>query len=86
MSGCSIAQANGWLIALCVLLAVLAFLLLVRVQRLEGEPRPTLRDYFAAKAMQAAITHHIPEDAAQLRFAADNCYAIADAMLKARSL
>jgi hypothetical protein len=46
----------------------------------------SLRDYFAAKAMQGVIAgHRAPTNAGELRFFAENCYAIADAMLKARS-
>ena len=47
-------------------------------------PGMTLRDYFAAKAMQAFITHvdyrTYPDD-----LLANDAYEMADAMLKARS-
>jgi len=43
----------------------------------------TLRDYFAAKAMQAELTgRHITPDATP--FIAERAYQMADAMLKAR--
>lgn len=43
----------------------------------------TLRDYFAAKAMQSLISKHgfISDE---INFAAEHSYEIADAMLKAR--
>ncbi len=43
----------------------------------------TLRDYFAAKAMQAIITNHKLEDCDDFVIAA-NAYQLADFMLKAR--
>ncbi len=43
----------------------------------------TLRDYFAAKAMQAIITNHKLEDCDDFVVAA-NAYQMADFMLKAR--
>jgi len=43
----------------------------------------TLRDYFAAKAMQALIGHGA--DSKQYPIDAEQAYVIADAMLKARS-
>lgn len=52
----------------------------------EGYTGMTLRDYFAAKAMQSVMTgegyrmYHTPEDMAQLS------YLMADAMLKQRGL
>lgn len=52
----------------------------------EGYSGMTLRDYFAAKAMQSVMTgegyrmYHTPEDMAQLS------YLMADAMLKQRGL
>lgn len=43
----------------------------------------TLRDYFAAKAMQSLVSKHgfISDE---INFAAEHSYEIADAMLKAR--
>lgn len=41
----------------------------------------TLRDYFAAKAMQAIISNH---DNTTLEFVSGKAYQYADAMLKAR--
>lgn len=43
----------------------------------------TLRDYFAAKAMQAIITNHKLEDCDDF-VVAKNAYQLADFMLKAR--
>ena len=43
----------------------------------------TLRDYFAAKAMQAIITNHKLEDCDDFVVAA-NAYQLADFMLEAR--
>lgn len=39
-----------WLGFLAAIVTVLCLLLLVRIQRLEGEPRPSLRDYYIAHA------------------------------------
>ena len=50
----------------------------------EVHPGMTLRDYFAAKAMQAAHTKGIPADVS-LRVVAETCYEVADAMLAARA-
>jgi hypothetical protein len=47
-----------------------------------GHPGMTMRDYFAAKAMQAFIGQHV--DACGDAHLAEESYAIADAMLKAR--
>ena len=44
-------------------------------------PGMTLRDYFAAKAMQAIISVH---DNTTLEFVSGKAYQYADAMLKAR--
>jgi hypothetical protein len=44
----------------------------------------TLRDYFAAKAMQAIITNHKLEDCDDFVVAA-NAYQLADVMMKART-
>lgn len=57
-----------------------------------GEPEKgmTLRDYFAAKAMQGLLASHWCEVAREMtpstgeRTLADDAYAIANAMLKAR--
>ena len=43
----------------------------------------TLRDYFAAKAMQAILIHHKLEDCDDF-VVASNAYQMADFMLKAR--
>jgi len=43
----------------------------------------TVRDYFAAKAMQAVLTNHKLEDCDD-DVVAKNCYQMADFMLKAR--
>lgn len=45
----------------------------------------TLRDYFAAKAMQAMVSTEYGERLASTAWAKD-AYAIADAMLKAREV
>lgn len=47
-----------------------------------GTPGMTLRDYFAAKAMQAGISHNRP--AADAEGWAKWAYKMADAMLEAR--
>lgn len=44
----------------------------------------TMRDYFAAKAMQGFCTRP-PEDFADMRMVAEQAYELADAMLKARN-
>lgn len=44
----------------------------------------TLRDYFAAKAMQARLSSGFNEDADSSSFEATIAYQIADAMLKER--
>jgi NAD(P)-dependent dehydrogenase (short-subunit alcohol dehydrogenase family) len=54
------------------------------------EPGMTLRDYFAAKAMQAAFAEMLREKpcegaAAAIRVSAVIAYQMADAMLKARN-
>jgi hypothetical protein len=43
----------------------------------------TLRDYFAAKAMQAVLTNHKLEECDD-DVVAKNCYQMADFMMKAR--
>ena len=45
----------------------------------------TLRDYFAAKAMQGAFTPPIPPTRDEKDYIALHAYAMADAMLKARA-
>ncbi|MHA1039993.1 hypothetical protein ACR9GW_01185 [Enterobacter ludwigii] len=48
---------------------------------------PTLRDYFAAKAMQAMISNHLIIDNdsdGAVNYASSAAYKFADAMLKAR--
>jgi hypoxanthine phosphoribosyltransferase len=51
--------------------------------RIEGM---TLRDYFAAKAIQAMVSSMYPKDSNHYdnKWYAENAYRIADAMLKAR--
>jgi hypothetical protein len=44
----------------------------------------TLRDYFAAKAMQGLVAGSNPEHSINLHGAAEWAYNMADAMLKAR--
>lgn len=44
----------------------------------------TLRDYFAARAMQASMMHSLPCSATEMEGIARDCYYMADAMLKAR--
>ena len=60
-------------------------------ETMRGHKGMTLRDYFAAKAMQPVVDDFLAsgwsfanEDLSQ--FVAQHCYAIADAMLKARDL
>ena len=60
---------------------------LTRERVVSAHPGMTLRDYFAAKAMQGELSaqceesgHYAPDGKAL----ADRCYAFADAMLKAR--
>lgn len=43
-----------------------------------------MRDYFAAKAMQASMMHSLPCSATDMKGIARDCYYMADAMLKAR--
>lgn len=50
----------------------------------EGHNGMTLRDYFAAKAMQAAATNPTGADGFTFEQRAEWAYAQADAMLKAR--
>ena len=45
----------------------------------------TLRDYFAAKAMQAMLAHPNSKETAPPQTYASAAYCMADAMLKARS-
>jgi len=49
---------------------------------IQSAPGMTLRDYFAAKAMQYWLS--LPIDAEQLAKASTEAYKVADAMLKAR--
>jgi hypothetical protein len=51
-----------------------------------GSSGMTLRDYFAAKAMQGLIAGANPEHSINLHGASDWAYNMADAMLKAREL
>ena len=48
-----------------------------------GEPGMTLRDYFAAKAMQGVLSS--PSDPESMAALAEWSYRVADAMLEARS-
>lgn len=70
----------------CGLLAILAVL---RMQRMEAEQRPSLRDQLAAKAMQAFVSGHIAhyghENYWKPSDMAGEAYGVADAMLEARS-
>ena len=55
-----------------------------------GEGGMTLRDYFAAKAMQGISSMPIPSEGNQIgqspaEWLAENSYAIADAMMEARN-
>jgi hypothetical protein len=51
----------------------------------ESEPGMTLRDYFAAKALEGHCAHSGVGAAAGTKgHVTTNCYALADAMLKAR--
>ena len=49
-----------------------------------GENRMDLRDYFAAKAMQAIISSSHPNDNITESVCASWAYELADAMMKAR--
>lgn len=44
----------------------------------------TLRDYFAAKAMQGMLANHHPYQASDEKMFARDAYVMADAMLEAR--
>ena len=44
----------------------------------------TLRDYFAAKAMQGMLANHHPYQASDEKMFARDAYVVADAMLEAR--
>ena len=46
----------------------------------------SLRDYFAAKAMQGAFSSPIASSVSEKIYIATHAYAMADAMLKARDL
>jgi len=52
-------------------------------QKIVGNKGMTLRDYFAAKAMQGIVSRGII-DSAPIETYANNAYKMADAMLKAR--
>ena len=52
-------------------------------ETIKGEKGMTLRDYFAAKAMQAIITNHKLEECDDFVVAA-NAYQLADFMMKER--
>ena len=54
---------------------------------IKGEKNPegmTLRDYFAAKAMQAMLAHPNSKETAPPQTYASAAYCMADAMMKAR--
>ena len=57
-----------------------------------GNPGMTLRDYFAGQAISALVTEqtilyqHAPETNAEYRTLATHAYALADAMLEARTV
>lgn len=53
-----------------------------RITSIGGEGGMDLRDYFAAKAMQGLLAGTLTST--DLRLIAKDCYAVADAMLKAR--
>jgi hypothetical protein len=59
-------------------------------ERFEGvdgwhtEPGMTLRDYFAAKAMQSILDREHGRSTTTLEFVGNHAYQYADAMLKAR--
>ena len=48
------------------------------------EPGMTLRDYFAAKAMQSILAREDGRSTTTLEFVGNHAYQYADAMLKAR--
>lgn len=80
--------SNPWLWFFVGQLLLLVLIQTIRIQRMERERRGTLRDEFAAKAMQAFLSGHIAHYGhdnhwpyAQL--ASEACD-MADAMLKAR--
>lgn len=50
----------------------------------ETDPGMTLRDYFAAKALQGQVAHW--NDTSDADLLAARCYSFADAMLKAREV
>lgn len=56
----------------------------VEREQLIREEGMTLRDYFAAKAMQGAFTSPIQPTQSEKEYIAGHCYAMADAMLRAR--
>jgi hypothetical protein len=53
-------------------------------ETMRGHTGMTLRDYFAAKAMQAMITHPDSRDDVDAGVYAKGSYVMADAMMKAR--
>lgn len=92
------AEINLWLLILCGMTGLLALLLTIRLQRLEAEPRPTLRDYLAAKAAQGLLANSegahrgqeptldaLIRDKRNADTFAELAYDMADAMLRARS-
>lgn len=63
----------------------LAVIAVIRMQRMEAELRPTLRDYFAAKAIEGSCSGDggLP-DGLYCEVVAKRAYQMADAMLEAR--
>jgi len=53
-------------------------------QKIVGNKGMTLRDYFAAKAMQAMLAHPNSKETAPPQTYASAAYCMADAMLEAR--
>lgn len=81
------AEVNLWLLILCGMTGLLALLLTIRLQRLEAEPRLTLRDHFAAAAMQGELAcQREGYEWGTHEKLATNSYAVADAMLRAREV
>ena len=77
------AEINLWLLILCGMTGLLALLLTIRLQRLEAEPRPTLRDYMAGQWLAGYIASPTAIDM-PMEEAANAAYDMADAMLRAR--
>lgn len=56
----------------------------VKQRELLGNPGMSLRDYFAAKAMQGAFSSPIAASEREQQYIAMHAYRMADAMIKAR--